>query len=292
MESLRELISARSSVDPDDRDADTALRAALVERLAAGRQTVVRVGPTSPAALIDAILPNDIVRPIGTPERFEHRCRDDRGLWALIDSECPDVPLSFVSTAFCGELPDSVDALLDPSAPILPDADRRVCCFWSIISPTQALRGVPTAATLLHELIDELGPDTYRYVTLSPIPSLRDAARLAGIAGDDPDREIAGGFAAWWLTRPPSPATDPVARFHLRNGARVERICPTADLSERAVEQSWGVGVNYLYEPARLAARRAEIDAGRVATSSEVRELSRRYDNGSAAADVASATPG
>jgi malonyl-CoA decarboxylase len=41
---------------------------------------------------------------------------------------------------------------------------------------------------------------------------------------------------------------DPVARFHLGNGARLERINPDADTSVRGQDQSWGVMVNYLYD--------------------------------------------
>ncbi len=47
-------------------------------------------------------------------------------------------------------------------------------------------------------------------------------------------------------------ALDPVAHFHLFNGARIERIAPLADTSERGLRESATLMVNYLYDPARI----------------------------------------
>ena len=55
---------------------------------------------------------------------------------------------------------------------------------------------------------------------------------------------------ATYLTRRPSPEEriDPVARFHLGNGARLERINWLGDASPRGLQESYGVMVNYLYD--------------------------------------------
>ena len=47
-------------------------------------------------------------------------------------------------------------------------------------------------------------------------------------------------------------AADPVAHFHLSNGARIERLCPLADTSEKGLKESAALMVNYLYDPARI----------------------------------------
>jgi malonyl-CoA decarboxylase len=47
-------------------------------------------------------------------------------------------------------------------------------------------------------------------------------------------------------------AADPVAHFHLSNGARIERLCPLADTSEKGVKESAALMVNYLYDPAGI----------------------------------------
>ena len=47
-------------------------------------------------------------------------------------------------------------------------------------------------------------------------------------------------------------AIDPVAHFHLSNGARVERIVSLADTSEKGAKESATLMVNYLYDPAKI----------------------------------------
>ena len=53
-----------------------------------------------------------------------------------------------------------------------------------------------------------------------------------------------------YLTRRPSPGNriDPVARFHLDNGARLERINWLGNTELRAIQESFGIMVNYLYD--------------------------------------------
>ncbi|MEZ2740073.1 malonyl-CoA decarboxylase [Comamonas jiangduensis] len=63
---------------------------------------------------------------------------------------------------------------------------------------------------------------------------------------------------------------DPVARFHLGNGARVERINWAADLSSKGLKQSLGLMVNYLYDLKRLDKHRDSLAQGKVPVSAEV----------------------
>lgn len=70
---------------------------------------------------------------------------------------------------------------------------------------------------------------------------------------------------------------DPVARFHLGNGARVERLNWLADTSDKGYEQSWGLMVNYLYDPDRIEANlEAFASEGRIDASVSVRRLAKR----------------
>jgi malonyl-CoA decarboxylase len=116
-------------------------------------------------------------------------------------------------------------------------------------------------------------PNLKVFVTLSPVPGLRAWARselakprkdaeleglrqrlLAAIDGDGAPpgalREPFEGLAAWYLTREwrEGNILDPVARFHLGNGARLERINFNADPSVKGLTQSFGTMVNYVYD--------------------------------------------
>jgi malonyl-CoA decarboxylase len=81
---------------------------------------------------------------------------------------------------------------------------------------------------------------------------------------------------AYYLTSAPADSRTPdaVARFHLGNGARLERINWNANPAPRGMRESWGIMVNYLYDPATIEANHEGfIRAGMVARSSEVHDL-------------------
>ena len=101
-------------------------------------------------------------------------------------------------------------------------------------------------------------------------------------AGADPadpkHRVVLTQIAARYLTQKSARggAVDPVARFHLGNGARLERIHAGADSSARGVKNSWGVMVNYLYALDDIERNHeAYASNGEVACSSAVRRLTR-----------------
>ena len=66
---------------------------------------------------------------------------------------------------------------------------------------------------------------------------------------------------------------DPVARFHLGNGARVERLNWMGDPSAKGLKQSYGLMVNYLYDLKRLDRQRAQLAEGKISVSGNIEEL-------------------
>jgi malonyl-CoA decarboxylase len=66
---------------------------------------------------------------------------------------------------------------------------------------------------------------------------------------------------------------DPVARFHLGNGARIERLDWAADPSTKGIKQSYGLMVNYLYDLKRLDKHREMLAQGKIAAASGVAAL-------------------
>lgn len=76
--------------------------------------------------------------------------------------------------------------------------------------------------------------------------------------------------SAYLLGLSPTPAGDPVARFHLDNGARLERLNPRGNLSGKGLRQSFGMMVNYLYDLSKVEASHAKFRQGDVARSRAV----------------------
>ena len=75
-------------------------------------------------------------------------------------------------------------------------------------------------------------------------------------------------LAAYYLgCHAPSAGGDPVARFHLDNGARLERLDPLGDLSPKGLRQSFGMMVNYLYDLDKVETHHEKFVQGEVAQS-------------------------
>jgi len=109
-------------------------------------------------------------------------------------------------------------------------------------------------------------------------------ADLAGIAGDPdaaarrlaPLKEPLLQLCATYLLQRGDAgegAQDPVARFHLNNGALLERINWSADLSKKGLRESLGMMVNYLYVPRQIVGNHEKFARGEIAASRRVRML-------------------
>jgi malonyl-CoA decarboxylase len=79
--------------------------------------------------------------------------------------------------------------------------------------------------------------------------------------------------SAYLLQLSPTPSGDPVARFHLDNGARLERLNAHGNMSPKGLKQSFGIMVNYLYDLDKIEASHEKFKHGEVARSRAVHTL-------------------
>ncbi|MCU0940534.1 MAG: malonyl-CoA decarboxylase [Burkholderiaceae bacterium] len=262
----------------------------------------------SPASLLEKLVQYEAVHAIGSWSDLKNRLDEDRRCYAFFHPRLPDEPLIFVEVAFVRELTDNIETLLDERAPLEDLRRARIAVFYSISNTQRGLRGLAFGNFLLKRVIEALrteGPRLKSYATLSPIPGLRGwlgrqgAETLAAILGPAQWQALqaAGGLAAFEQRTPshePLPLRapllrlaahylmqvdaqarplDPVARFHLGNGARLERLNWAGDPSDKGWRQSYGLMVNYLYDPDRLDRNRAQLARGRPAVGSPVQAL-------------------
>ncbi len=102
--------------------------------------------------------------------------------------------------------------------------------------------------------------------------ALANAAQLQSL--DDAEREALNRLcAAYLIHHSATQQGDPVARFHLDNGARLERLNPQGDLSRKGLKQSFGMMVNYLYDLQKVEASHEQFVHGEVAHSRAVASL-------------------
>ena len=92
-----------------------------------------------------------------------------------------------------------------------------------------------------------------------------------------PVRQMLLECAAYYLGRElqEGKPADPVARFHLGNGARVERLNWAGDPSSKGQKQSYGLMVNYLYDLKRIDKHRSLLAQGKVPVSGDIDSLCR-----------------
>jgi malonyl-CoA decarboxylase len=241
-----------------------------------------RIDWSTPAAVLEKIIRYEAVHQIRDWEDLRHRIDPpDRRCYAFFHPALVDEPLIFVEVALTREIPPAIAPILTlQREPIAPDK-ATTAVFYSISNCQRGLAGVSFGHFLIKQVAEEIVRETPKlstFVTLSPAPnfaewlkrereneqsqllSAEDRATLGNLdapgwwqsdATREPMKEPLLRAAAWYYlharTRGGSPL-DAVARFHLGNGARLERINWLADISERAIAQACGLMVNYLYD--------------------------------------------
>lgn len=291
--------------DPDLAALDRELESRLSAWFDVGFLELHRLTWHSPAALLEKLIEYEAVHEIRSWTDLKNRLDSDRRLYAFFHPRMPDEPLIFVEVALTDHLAGNVQELLDEHAPVFDHRKADTAIFYSISNTQVGLRGVSFGNFLLKRVIDDLKRDFPRlsqFATLSPLPALaawvrRNPAVLAEVgielsledlsagawAADkalqrslrDPLQRLAARYLANAKQASGAPF-DPVSRFHLGNGARVERLNYLADSSPKGFRQSFGMMVNYLYEFDDIE-RNLEAFAsdGRIAMSAGVRRQAR-----------------
>jgi malonyl-CoA decarboxylase len=228
-----------------------------------------RIDWSTPASVLEKLITYEAVHEIrGFPD-LKRRLERDRRCFAFFHPALPGEPLVFVEVAFVDAMPDTVTPILAMESAVGDPRRARCAVFYSITSCQPGLRGISFGNFLIKQVAEDLHaelPNLKQFVTLSPIPGFRRwleerAARRPSLApllplldaaappaGTEHDGMLSA-LAAHYLTREwqDGHARDSVARFHLGNGARLERVNPRADPSAKGQRQSLGVMVNYLY---------------------------------------------
>ncbi|MFX0544480.1 malonyl-CoA decarboxylase [Roseovarius sp. S1116L3] len=230
------------------------------------------------ADILEKIIAYEAVHAIDSWDDLRRRVQpEDRRCFAFFHPAMPDEPLIFVEVALTRGIPGAVQPLLaEERKPLAADA-ADTAVFYSISNCQSGLAGISFGNSLIKQvagdLADEL-PGLTRFVTLSPIPGLMAWLEAEGL--EPPDTDLPG-FAAYYLLNAKGRGglpRDPVARFHLSNGAIVHALHADADLSQKGRAQSGGVMVNYLYDLRRTAERHeAFAGTGAVAATSAVKSL-------------------
>ncbi len=209
----------------------------------------------SPADILDKIIAYEAVHAIDSWDDLRRRLQPaDRRCFGFFHPAMPDEPLIFVEVALTQGIPGSVQGLLADERDNITAEEADTAVFYSISNCQAGLAGISFGNSLIKQVVSDLSrelPNLKTFVTLSPIPSLNrwldETEAQIGPDAQLQQRQIA---AHYLLTAKRADGTpyDPVARFHLGNGALVHAVHADADLSENGLAQSGGAMVNYLYD--------------------------------------------
>lgn len=226
------------------------------------------------AELLEKIIAYEAVHEIDSWEDLRRRLQpQDRRCFGFFHPALPDEPLIFVEVALTCGISESIQEVLREDREILAPDQADTAVFYSISNCQDGLKGVSFGAFLIKQVAADLArdhPNLKTFATLSPVPGFtRWLRRAAEADADGPAAEAADALAVegwsddaaalegpitalaaqYFLVerRADGEPIDPVARFHLGNGASLHRINWMADRSAKGLAQSAGVMVNYRY---------------------------------------------
>ncbi len=235
----------------------------------------------SPAHILEKIIAYEAVHAIDSWSDLRRRLEPaDRRCFAFFHPSMPDEPLIFVEVALTKGIPGSVQALLAQDRAAMPAEDADTAVFYSISNCQDGLASISFGNSLIKQVAADLAaelPGLKTFVTLSPISGLTRWLDQEGLRWNPDDADGMKALAAYYLLNAKSRGTlpfDPVARFHLGNGAIIHAVHAEADTSEKGRDQSGGTMVNYLYELARVAQNHETFATTReVAATAQVKGL-------------------
>ncbi|MCI9867533.1 malonyl-CoA decarboxylase [Rhizobium skierniewicense] len=270
---------------------------------------------STPAYILEKIIKYEAVHEIAGWEELRRRLAPaDRRCFAFFHPRLVDEPLVFVEVALTRSVPRAIADVLDEGREHIRADEATTAVFYSISNCQDGLRGISFGNFLIKQVVDDLRkdlPGLKNFVTLSPVPgfarwlsrlraetaqpTLPETVRKTLTVMDEPgwdedaaatsevERVLLPLAARYFLTErtPEGRPVDPVARFHLGNGARLEQLNFLGDRSTKAMQQAHGLMVNYLYKLDDIIANHeAMAQRGEVIASTDVKGFLNHIEDG------------
>jgi malonyl-CoA decarboxylase len=279
---MRETLFEAMEAQPELAAVDSDFRHLFGSWFNRGFLVLRRIDWRTPANVLEKIIRYEAVHEIQGWDDLRRRLEPtDRRCFAFFHPQLVDEPLIFVEVALTDEIPRGIGEVLAGDREVLPAQEASTAVFYSISNCQEGLRGISFGNFLIKQVAEDLKrelPNLDCFVTLSPAPGFArwlaeiladpgefrltkeertELGRASGetISLDEPARarreKLLGQMMAQYMLRARTESgrvIDPVARFHLGNGARLERINVAGNLSARGLRESHGVMVNYRYD--------------------------------------------
>jgi malonyl-CoA decarboxylase len=269
-----------------------------------------RIDWRTSAVVLEKLIQYEAVHQIQGWHDLRRRLETDRRCYAFFHPALPDEPIIFIEVALTRGMSDRVQLLLDPDSSVLDPESAEWAMFYSITNCQEGLRGVPFGSFLIKRVVEDVSkefPRIKKFATLSPVPGFRKwlsekapileanpklALFAAAVTNLDSPQWMEDAalrvelprhllpLAAYYLlhAKQNQEPMDPVARFHLKNGARLERINWLGDTSASGLQRSAGLTANYIYKlPDVERNHELYVREHKVRTSREIEALAKRF---------------
>ena len=256
---LRERI--RSLKEPDLKTFDSGLLNLFKYWFNPSFLVLEKIDWETPANILEKIIEYEAVHEINSWDDLRARLApSDRQCFAFFHPLIPNDPLIFVEVALCEDIPKSIEEIIKIDRAELDIEDANTAIFYSISNCHNGLLGISFGNFLIKKVAKNLKrelPELNQFQTLSPLPGLMKwMEEYAPITFERcSDKNCSNDElmkqTVRYLTesnRSDGLPNDPVARFHIGNGATLERVNLNADVSSKGLSQSYGIMANYLYD--------------------------------------------
>ena len=280
---MRRLILKGIATHPQWKVLDNDLLKLLRSWFNRGFLRMERIDWHTPAIVLEKLMQYEAVHAIQGWGDLRRRLEADRRCFAFFHPQLPDEPLVFIEVALTRGMSARVQPLLEVGSSVSSGDKADSAMFYSITNCQDGLRGISFGNLLIKQVAEELQrevPHLRTFATLSPIPGFRrwlEKARARLASGPQAEEHVGVlqrieergwheapvaeplpslllQLCAWYLMHEkhgPEPS-DRVARFHLGNGAALERLNWLGDTSESGLARSAGIMANYLYRLSEL----------------------------------------
>ncbi len=266
-----------------------------------------RIDWNTPAAILEKIIAYEAVHQIKDWDDLQQRvAASDRRLYGYFHPALGTEPLIFVEVALMKEVPGAIQPILEKERNTIKAEDATTAVFYSISNCQSGLKGISFGNFLIKQVVETLRKECESlktFITLSPVPGFRKWAtqqpqnpdtilnendlnligKLLTAEHDNSVTEVATDntglkkLLTKYLVQARSPiggAADPVSRFHLGNGARLENVHLLGDVSKNGLNNAWGCMVNYQYHVDKIETNHeAYVNQDRIIASSAVTNI-------------------
>lgn len=251
---LRERIRSLKKDNPDLAFFDASLLDLFKHWFNPSFLVLQKIDWATPANILEKIIAYEAVHEINSWGDLRARLApEDRRCFAFFHPLIPNEPLIFVEVALSNNMPESINEVIKIDRSITLDQDINTAVFYSISNCQEGLSGISFGNFLIKNVAHQLKQEIEglnRFTTLSPAPGFTKWLNKNSIDENINEDALLKEALIYLMDskREDGFPKDPVAKFHLGNGAILERVNLNSDLSAKGIEQSKGVMVNYLYD--------------------------------------------